>query len=341
MVTAGYRGLMTRSLSPIVLLRNNLLINTIGWTILLPSMPVIYANFGANTASIGVLVSFVAMITFACGAVQGFASDYLGRLVMLRICAVAQLIGHILTIYSLYTYSFSLFVVARCLPAVFKCCMVVSQAFLFDIESQQDPGAVSTLGSLYACSNIAFIIGPLLGGFCIARSMYLANAIGCLLSVVELGMLTLMKELPKIETEKERELASRDRHISTSVNQERNSNTNYTSYIRSLVDSLAQLPPRLVMLLHIKFAYQLSNCLFESMFPQYGRTQFGLSGYATGVFFSLSGALSAVTNVYLLQWALASSHRPEGYLWLYLLVTALGLYVWALWSSLNGLVCRC
>eukprot|EP01032_Pedospumella_encystans_P023787 gene23787-26920_t len=74
------------------------------------------------------------------------------------------------------------------------------------------------------------------------------------------------------------------------------------------------------------------------MFPQYGRTQFGLSGYATGVLFSLSGALSAVTNVYLLQWTLASSHRPEIYLWLYLLITALGLYVWALWSSLHGLI---
>ncbi len=246
---------------------------------------------------------------------------------MLRICAMAQLFGHFLMIYSIYTYSFPLFVVARCLPAVFKCCMVVSQAFLFDIESQQNPNTVSTLGSLYACSNIAFIIGPLLGGFCIARSMYLANAIGCVLSVVELGMLTFMKELPKREKEKEKEITTQPQTTS---------NASYTSYIGSLVSSLAVLPPRLVMFLHIKFAFQLSNCLFESMFPQYGRTQFGLTGYATGVFFSLSGALSAVTNVSLLQWALASSRRPESYLWLYLIVTALGLYVWALWSSLNG-----
>lgn len=319
------------SLSPTTLLLNNLLINTIGWTILLPAMPALYASFQVNTATIGTLVSFVAMLTFASGTLQGLASDYFGRLVLLRICAFSQLCGHLLMMYSLHTKSFPLFVLARCVPALFKCCMVVSQAFLFDIESREETKA-SNLGTLYACSNLAFIIGPLIGGFSISRSMYHPNMVGCVLSVAELAMLTLVRDLPKHKKKQIEDLhhshsANSVTYDHASAHCNRAHNTSDTS--------LLSLSPALSHFLHVKFAFQLSNSLFEALFPQHGRMQFGLTGHATGLLFSLSGGLSACTNMFVLPRVLAVPRAQRLLRWC-VAATGTGLLVWALCSSLYG-----
>lgn len=231
--------------------------------------------------------------------------------------------------YSLNIKSFPLFVLARCIPALFKCCMVVSQAFLFDIESREE-NKVSNLGTLYACSNLAFIIGPLIGGFCISRSVYQPNMVGCVLSAMELAMLTLMRDLPKkkkVEGMHHNRSANSVAFTDALTPIDSNSNSNSPS--------LFSLPPALTHLLHVKFAFQLSNSLFEALFPQHGRSQFGLSGYATGLLFSLSGGLSAVTNMFVLKRVLGV-HKVERFLPLCVAATGMGLLVWALWSSLYG-----
>lgn len=289
-------------------------------------MPVFYASFGTNTATIGTLVSFVAMLTFVCGALQGLASDYFGRSVMLRICAVAQLCGHFTILYSLYINSFALFVVARCMPALFKCCMVVSQAFLFDIESRQEDLKSSELGTLYAYSNLAFIIGPLLGGISVSRSIYYPSVLGCVLSVIELLTLTAMTDLPA--RKRKSSMSSTDNPDSADYN---------TGSLNNQISSAhSSIPSKLTHLLHVKFACQLSTSLFEALFPQHGRSQFGLTGYTTGLLFSVSGALSGFTNMYLLRPVLASTLRVEDQLLLCMATTATGLFVWALCSNLTG-----
>jgi hypothetical protein len=208
--------------------------------------------------------------------------------------------------------------------------MVVSQAFLFDIESRQEDLKSSELGTLYAYSNLAFIIGPFLGGISVSRSIYYPSMLGCVLSVVELLTLTAMTDLPA---------RNRKSSISNTEYPDSTDRTDYTtgSYSSHHTSSAhSSIPSKLTHLLHVKFACQLSTSLFEALFPQHGRSQFGLTGYTTGLLFSLSGALSGFTNMYLLRPVLASTLRVEDQLLLCMAATASGLFVWALCSNLTG-----
>lgn len=307
------------------LLLYNLLIDTIGWTLILPALPGLYASFQADTSTIGTLTSLLSLLTFMCGAVQGIASDYFGRIRMLQMCALSQFFGHLLTIYGLRSQSFSIFVLSRCIPALFKCCMVVSQAYLFDIE-QHLPGN-SDVATLYAYSNIAFMTGPLLGGFLVSYSVYYPCILGLIISVVEMTILYFLEEITHAETAQHKQL-----HHSVH-NKESYAYDEYDEYSNGKAKEGDN--NTLIGLLHIKFAYQLGNALFESLFPQYGRSTFGLSGYATGLCYSLTGILSALVNMYILP-AVLQLCRPEEYLVCVLTCTWAGLMIWALWGTQLG-----
>lgn len=303
------------------LLLNNLLIDTIGWTLILPALPGLYASFEADTATIGTLTALLSLLTFLCGAVQGIASDFFGRIRMLQMCALSQLIGHMLTIHGLQSKSLYIFVLSRCIPAFFKCCMVVSQAYLFDME-QNIPGN-SDVATLYAYSNIAFMSGPLIGGFLVSYSVYYPCIFGLLISAMELTILYFLEESSRSDAWQQSKLIQNS-SVANGVSSEDDANGKGKAFNGNLLD-----------LLHIKFAYQLSNALFEALFPQYGRSTFGLSGYATGLCYSLSGVLSALVNMYILPSVLLL-RKPEQYLMYVLATTWMGLMIWALWGAMPG-----
>jgi MFS family permease len=290
----------------------NLFVNTIGWTILLPVFPEIHAFFNANTATVGSLASLVAIFTLVCGTIQGYASDYFGRLFMLQVSAISQLLGHLLTLLSLYCGSYYLYVVARCIPALLKCTMVVTQAYMYDLDNQLHSKDMK-IGSMFAFSNFSFIVGPLIGGAVIARSIYLPSIAGVILSVVELYLLTLLPSVPPAPVVQDRN----------------NGNSSGVQVPMQPSHSGQQL---LFELLQVKFAYQLCNAEFEALFAQLARERLGLSARVIGRMFSLSGALNMFLNLYVLDPVLR--HQPERFLGILLAVTVVGLVIWGGTNSL-------
>ncbi|KAJ1428543.1 major facilitator superfamily domain-containing protein [Ochromonadaceae sp. CCMP2298] len=327
----------------------NTIIDTISWSMLLPSMPQIHASFTLTNIEIGMLASLLSCLTFAGGTVQGAASDYLGRLRLLQASALAQTLGHLLLFIALQRSSLALFVAARSVPALFKCGMVVSQAYLCDQQvgkSQQD---VSQIGSLMACSNVAFVVGPLLGGVAYSANPQYPALLGVVLGVGSLALLQRMEQLSAAElthmpTPPHLPLDAPDSGQEPQKPQTipktpggggaSSSSIPSSSSARSSVSSGTAVT--LLHLLHAKFAFQLGNGAYEAFFMQRAHT-LGLSGSSMGALLSLSGVCSALTNRFILRWVDRLGGGGMG-LRVYVGGLGVGLVGWALSRTLSSFV---
>jgi len=322
----------------------SILVDTLCWSIVLPVLPGLHDTvFHINNVTIGAISSLLSLLMFICGTLQGRASDYFGRISMLRISAVAQLLGHICIPVSIKINSVLLYILARCIPSLFKCGMVVSQAYLYDISSAIDIS--KDLGNLLAYSNIGFILGPLLGGYAQGYNVYLTFGIGCVLAVTNLYILYQLEHQLHSNskmtssnghphhTSSNHNIIVNSNHITKnndinhcnntnvsipttttdvsihsitsnsfpkSNNNSHNKNNNNDKSSSNLSSII--LDHSFLQYLHIKFAFQMGNSLFESLFTQHARTQLGLKGSSIGLLLSFSGLISAFTNKYLLRY---------------------------------------
>lgn len=316
----------------------SILVDTLCWSIVLPVLPGLHDTvFHINNITIGSISSLLSLLMFICGTLQGKASDYFGRITMLRISALAQLLGHIFIPISIRINSVMLYILARCIPSLFKCGMVVSQAYLYDISSAMDMS--KDLGNLLAYSNIGFILGPLLGGYTQVYNVYLTFAIGCFLALTNMYILFQLEQqsasirfgnhvairsttpsdsshingniindhqLTSNQTTNEeiyhrKQQRNNISNASTNASSINNNNTTSISSHYNLLSSTI-LDQSFLQYLHIKFAFQMGNSLFESLFTQHARTQLGLRGSSIGLLLSYSGLISAFTNRYLLRY---------------------------------------
>jgi len=316
----------------------SILVDTLCWSIVLPVLPGLHDTvFHINNITIGSISSLLSLLMFICGTLQGKASDYFGRITMLRISALAQLLGHIFIPISIRINSVMLYILARCIPSLFKCGMVVSQAYLYDISSAMDMS--KDLGNLLAYSNIGFILGPLLGGYAQVYNVYLTFAIGCFLALTNMYILFQLEQqsnsirfgnhvairsttpsdsshingniinhhqLTSNQTTNEeiyhrKQQRNNISNASTNASSINNNNTTRISSHNNLLSSTI-LDQSFLQYLHIKFAFQMGNSLFESLFTQHARTQLGLRGSSIGLLLSYSGLISAFTNRYLLRY---------------------------------------
>jgi len=316
----------------------SILVDTLCWSIVLPVLPGLHDTvFHINNITIGSISSLLSLLMFICGTLQGKASDYFGRITMLRISALAQLLGHIFIPISIRINSVMLYILARCIPSLFKCGMVVSQAYLYDISSAMDMS--KDLGNLLAYSNIGFILGPLLGGYAQVYNVYLTFGIGCFLALTNMYILFQLEQqsasirfgnhvairstapsdsshkngniindhqLTSNQTTNEeiyhrKQQSNNISNASANASSINNNNTTSISSHNNLLSSTI-LDQSFLQYLHIKFAFQMGNSLFESLFTQHARTQLGLRGSSIGLLLSYSGLISAFTNRYLLRY---------------------------------------
>lgn len=288
----------------------NTVIDNIYWSLLLPVLPRLHSTFALSTAFIGAISSLLPLLSFVCGALQGRATEHFGRINMLKISTLSQLVGSLLILLSLQTRSVSLFLVARCLPSIFKCGMAISQSYLYDISNQGD--LALNLGSLAAFSNLAFIVGPAISATICTVNQYLPFYLGCLLPLINFAILL---ELQSYECDSVPAGDFDKPNLGLG-----NNNT-------------------LLHYMHLKFAFQLNNTLFESMFAQHANDRLSLSSSVIGGLISLYGLLSAITNSIVLPKIIQNSSlslaAPEHSLSLYTLVLGVGMLLWSYSASIH------
>lgn len=197
----------------------------------------------------------------------------MGRANMLILNSIGTLLGLIICINATTPTQY---IAGRIIPALFKCGMGVPNAYIADVSHNDAELIIVNLGRLQAVVSFGMIVGPTIGGhlaqFDPRTPLYYASY-AMILSVAFL--LFVRENQPK---------ASPSRRPSR-ILANRNSR-------------LASLSP--TTLLHIKFAFNLGNSIFEIYAATHIRSQLDLDESSLGYILSYYGLVSLFANVVLI-----------------------------------------
>lgn len=147
-----------KSALPIILL--TILLDIIGFGIIIPSLPFIIRGFGLGENWVGIVFAIFSIGMFLGGIVFGRLSDVHGRKRVLAITSFLNMLGYLVFAYSLNVWVFML---ARFLSGVGGAGMAIGQAYISDISTPEN--RTKNMGLTGAMLGIGFTIGPVLGGF--------------------------------------------------------------------------------------------------------------------------------------------------------------------------------
>jgi DHA1 family tetracycline resistance protein-like MFS transporter len=145
--------------SPLVILLLTVLLDLIGFGIVLPLLPTYAKDLGANPFMIGLIAAIFSIMQFIFSPLWGKLSDKIGRrpvmLVSIFITAVSYLVFS-------QASTIPLLIFARGLSGIGSANIAAAQAYITDVtDSKNRSGAMGMIGAAF---GIGFIIGPLIGG---------------------------------------------------------------------------------------------------------------------------------------------------------------------------------
>lgn len=145
--------------SPLVILLLTVLLDLIGFGIVLPLLPTYAKDLGASPFMIGFVAAIFSIMQFIFSPLWGKLSDRIGRrpvmLVSIFITALSYLIFS-------QSNTIPLLICARGLSGIGSANIAAAQAYITDItDSKNRSGAMGMIGAAF---GVGFIIGPLIGG---------------------------------------------------------------------------------------------------------------------------------------------------------------------------------
>ena len=145
--------------SPLAILFFTVLLDLIGFGIVLPLLPTYAKQLGATPFMIGLIAAIYSTMQFIFSPIWGKLSDRIGRRpVMLSSILLASLS------YGFFSQAISipLLILARALSGIGSANIAAAQAAITDLtDSKSRSGAMAMLGAAF---GIGFIVGPLVGG---------------------------------------------------------------------------------------------------------------------------------------------------------------------------------
>jgi len=144
---------------PLVIVLLTVLLDLIGFGIVLPLLPTYSKDLGANPFMIGLIAAIFSIMQFIFSPLWGKLSDKIGRrpVMLISICmtAVSYLVFA-------QAATIPLLIFARGLSGIGSANIAAAQAYITDVtDSKNRSGAMGMIGAAF---GIGFIIGPLIGG---------------------------------------------------------------------------------------------------------------------------------------------------------------------------------
>jgi len=137
------------------------LIDIIGFGIVIPIMPFYVGSFGAKPFTITLLFAVFAFFSFFSGPFLGALSDRIGRRPILIISIVSTAIGWLVFAGA---RSIAMLFAGRIIDGLAAGNIVTAQGYLVDI-AKDDKERTTNLGLIGMIFGIGFILGPMIGGF--------------------------------------------------------------------------------------------------------------------------------------------------------------------------------
>src|SRR3989454_532668 len=147
----------TRSRLGVIFL--TVLIDLIGFGIVMPILPVFAQRFGAQGIGYGALVFVFSAMQFLATALLGRVSDRIGRRPILLTTMLFNAAGYVLFAFA---PSYAALFVARVISGFASGNISAAQAYVADITSPAE--RARGMGTIGAAFGIGFVLGPMIGG---------------------------------------------------------------------------------------------------------------------------------------------------------------------------------
>jgi multidrug resistance protein len=135
------------------------LLDLIGFGMILPLLPFYAQEFDASAFEIGLLFSSYSLAQLVCAPLLGRLSDRVGRRPVLLVSIAGSVAAYLLFAAA---GSFAMLVLARTLSGVAAANYAIAQAYVADVSSREDRSRA--MGLIGAAFGIGFVLGPALGG---------------------------------------------------------------------------------------------------------------------------------------------------------------------------------
>ena len=153
---------------PLLIIFLTILVNLIGFGIIIPLLPFYATTFGASPLTVGLLFASFSFAQLVASPVLGAWSDKWGR----RPILIFSLIGTVVSFVMLaIAHSLAMLFAARIVDGLSGGNITTARAYIGDIATEEN--RARSFGFLGAAFGLGFIIGPALGGL-FARVSYTA-----------------------------------------------------------------------------------------------------------------------------------------------------------------------
>jgi MFS transporter, DHA1 family, tetracycline resistance protein len=175
------------------------LIDIIGFSLLLPVLPYYASTFGANPTQVGFLTGLYALCQFLGAPVLARLSDRFGRKPMFLLDIVGNVLGFMILGFA---SSLWMLFLARMIAGVVAANVPIAQAYIADVTTPEQRS--KALGLIGAAFGLGFTIGPALGGIMSRSGNYSVPAfVSAGLGVLNFAVVALF--LPESVSKEQRE----------------------------------------------------------------------------------------------------------------------------------------
>lgn len=146
-------------MSPIVVVVLIVLVDLMGFTIVMPLLPRYAEHYGYTPSQIGLLLAAFPLCQLIAGPILGRLSDRFGRRPVLAISQAGTSVSFLILG---LTHNYTILLLARMLDGALGGNILVAQAYVADVTKPEDRS--KGLGMIGAAFGVGFVLGPLLAG---------------------------------------------------------------------------------------------------------------------------------------------------------------------------------
>ena len=250
-------------------------IDLIGFGIIIPLLPFYAETYGASPQKVTMLMVTFSFFQFMAAPIWGYLSDKYGRRIIIWITLSGSIIAYILLAYSQTLYGLFF---ARALAGFMAGNISTAQAYIADITDKNN--RAKAMGLFGAAFGIGFILGPAIGGILAGSDPKNPNVILPPLIAASLSFIALTLSLLILKDTKP------------------SKNNNKNRRILSLIEAIKT--PNLRQLILISFAVTVVFASMESTFSLWSERTFNWGAEQNGFIFAFSGICGVLVQGFLI-----------------------------------------
>lgn len=281
------------------------LIDLLGYSLILPLLPYYAETFGATLTLVGLLGTVNALAQLIAAPTIGRLSDRYGR----RPLLIVSIVGTVASFVLLGTArSLTVVFLSRILDGLLGGNIALARAYITDVTDEKN--RARGLGIIGAAFGLGFIVGPAMGGVLSRFGYNVPALVAAGLSL--LNLIAVVLWLPE------------------SLPQERRAEMRVSPRTRFSFRLLAKALKRPCMgpLLHINLLYSLAFTLFQANFALYAKTRLALDVQATSLVLTYVGILSVLVQGFAIG-KLTARFRERQLIFAGTIILAVALLGWA------------